>query len=355
VLATVLGGGMSSRLFTEVRERRGLAYYVYGVNHSYTDTGSLHAQAGVDIERIDEAVTTIVDQLERIVDEPVPAEELDKAKSFAKGRFVLQLENPQGLILFGLRREVLEGGCRGAGRGHGCDRRRHGRGRPACRAGPARVELAAARRDRAVRRRRALREAARRVRLVVADEFVLDTEVVRGFVAAVRGAVSRARSPEDACAAIRPHFAALLADETWLPDEQRLRRRRAAWAAGSASGCSSAPATARCRSSRSSSRPTRRRRCTTISRGGSSASTAGRRTRRSIAERNGALALVESRSLAPGDFYDLLPPANDIHRVRTTSAETSVSIHLLTNDTGCVWRHAYDPKPATAARSAPAT
>ena len=111
VLATVLGGGMSSRLFTEVRERRGLAYYVYGVNHSYTDAGSLYAQAGVDIARIDEAVTTIVDELKRIVDEPVPAEELDKAKSFAKGRFVLQLENPQGLILFGLRREVLEGGA----------------------------------------------------------------------------------------------------------------------------------------------------------------------------------------------------------------------------------------------------
>ena len=43
-----------------------------------------------------------------------------------------------------------------------------------------------------------------------------------------------------------------------------------------------------------------------------------------------------------GDFYALLPPRDDIHRVRTTSAETSVSIHLLTNDTGCVWRHAYD-------------
>jgi predicted Zn-dependent peptidase len=109
VLATVLGGGMSSRLFTEVRERRGLAYYVYGVNHSYTDAGSLHAQAGVDINRIDEAVTTIADELKRIVDDPVPAEELEKAKNFAKGRFVLQLENPQGLILFGLRREVLEG------------------------------------------------------------------------------------------------------------------------------------------------------------------------------------------------------------------------------------------------------
>ena len=100
---------MSSRLFTEVRERRGLAYYVYAVNHSYTDVGSLHSQAGVDINRIDEAVTTIVDELKRIVDEEVPADELEKAKNFAKGRFVLQLENPQGLILFGLRREVLEG------------------------------------------------------------------------------------------------------------------------------------------------------------------------------------------------------------------------------------------------------
>jgi predicted Zn-dependent peptidase len=109
VLATVLGGGMSSRLFTEVRERRGLAYYVYGVNHSYTDAGSLYAQAGVDINRIDEAVTTIADELKKVVDDQVPADEIEKAKNFAKGRFVLQLENPQGLLLFGLRREVLEG------------------------------------------------------------------------------------------------------------------------------------------------------------------------------------------------------------------------------------------------------
>ena len=108
VLSNVLGGGMSSRLFTEVRERRGLAYYVFGTNHSYTDAGSLYSQAGVDINRIDEAVTTILGELRTIAADPVPADELEKAKSFAKGRFVLQLENPQGLILFGLRREVLE-------------------------------------------------------------------------------------------------------------------------------------------------------------------------------------------------------------------------------------------------------
>jgi predicted Zn-dependent peptidase len=109
VLSTVLGGGMSSRLFTEVRERRGLAYYVFGLNHSYTDAGSLYAQAGVDINRIDEAVTTIAGELRGIATDAVPADELEKAKNFAKGRFVLQLESPQGLILFGLRREVLEG------------------------------------------------------------------------------------------------------------------------------------------------------------------------------------------------------------------------------------------------------
>src|SRR5438132_4052505 len=108
VLATVLGGGMSSRLFSEVRERRGLAYYVFGINHSYTDAGSLYAQAGVDLTRIDEAVTTILAELRTIAADSVPADELEKARNFSKGRFVLQLESPQGLILFGLRREVLE-------------------------------------------------------------------------------------------------------------------------------------------------------------------------------------------------------------------------------------------------------
>jgi predicted Zn-dependent peptidase len=109
LLATVLGSGMSSRLFTEVRERRGLAYYVYALNHSYTDTGSLYAQAGVDINRIDEAVETVATELRKIAAEPVGADELEKARGLAKGRFVLQTEAPQGLILFGLRREVLEG------------------------------------------------------------------------------------------------------------------------------------------------------------------------------------------------------------------------------------------------------
>jgi predicted Zn-dependent peptidase len=109
LLSAVLGGGMSSRLFIEVRERRGLAYYVHGINHSYTDAGSLYAQAGVDIKRIDEAINVIVEQFKRMADERVPDDEFEKVRAMVKGRFVLRTENPQGLIMYGLNREVLEG------------------------------------------------------------------------------------------------------------------------------------------------------------------------------------------------------------------------------------------------------
>jgi predicted Zn-dependent peptidase len=112
LLATALGGGMSSRLFTEVRERRGLAYYIYGYNQGYTDTGTLFAQGGVDINRIDDAVTTIVGEFARIAAERLEPDELEKARNFAKGRLVLSLEDPKGMILFGLRDEVLEGRVR---------------------------------------------------------------------------------------------------------------------------------------------------------------------------------------------------------------------------------------------------
>ncbi len=56
---------------------------------------------------------------------------------------------------------------------------------------------------------------------------------------------------------------------------------------------------------------------------------------------------TEVRQLRVGDFYDLVPPDNDIHRVRTTSATPSVSLHLLASDIGCTWRHAYDPEHQT--------
>jgi predicted metal-dependent enzyme (double-stranded beta helix superfamily) len=59
---------------------------------------------------------------------------------------------------------------------------------------------------------------------------------------------------------------------------------------------------------------------------------------------DGRLRLVRRRPLQPGDYYSLLPPRDDVHRVRTTSDVTSVSIHLLANDTGCVLRHTFDER-----------
>jgi predicted Zn-dependent peptidase len=109
MLGTVLGTGMSSRLFLEVRERRGLAYYVYGYNSSYTDAGTLMSQAGVDLNRADEAAKVIATEFRKLAEERLEPDELDKVRALAKGRFVLQTETPNGLLLFGLRREVLEG------------------------------------------------------------------------------------------------------------------------------------------------------------------------------------------------------------------------------------------------------
>jgi predicted metal-dependent enzyme (double-stranded beta helix superfamily) len=55
------------------------------------------------------------------------------------------------------------------------------------------------------------------------------------------------------------------------------------------------------------------------------------------------LEVSKRQSLKPGDFYALIPPADDIHYVKTISETPSISIHLLANDTACVWRHKYDP------------
>jgi 3-mercaptopropionate dioxygenase len=176
------------------------------------------------------------------------------------------------------------------------------------------------------------------------DEYVLDTSVIRTFVSSVRESIAAAASPEDACASIRPRFAELLADPDWLPGEYR----EGAPESGMGGGIGQwllFRAEDRSLSLFSLVVPP-----------GSETPVhdhlawglvglyQGTQDEDIYAERDGSLELVDSRTLLPGDFYELIPPQDDIHRVRTTSAETSVSIHLLTNDTGCVWRHTFDPK-----------
>jgi len=110
VMNAILGGGMSSRLFTEVRERRGLCYYVYSHHDAYTDAGSLVVAAGVDTSRIDLAITTIIEELWKLSTDGPDDAEFTKAKNYLKGKFVLGVEDPRGLIMFGARREAIEDG-----------------------------------------------------------------------------------------------------------------------------------------------------------------------------------------------------------------------------------------------------
>jgi len=178
---------------------------------------------------------------------------------------------------------------------------------------------------------------------VTPDELVLDTPRVRGFLDVVRAEIASSGSPEEACEAIRPGFADLLADEEWLPlayqapvPDSGMGGGIGQWllyraADGSLSLFSLVVPSG-------SATPVHDHLAW-----GLVGLYRGTQDEEVYAETGGALELVERRELRPGDFYALIPPRDDIHRVRTTSAEASVSIHLLTNDTGCVWRHTFDP------------
>jgi predicted Zn-dependent peptidase len=109
LIRAVLGGGMSSRLYRELVSGRGLAYTVQTIVQSYVDAGSIWAQAGVNAAKADDAVSAVAREFGRLADEPVPEDELEKARNYAKGRFVFQVETPQGLMGFALRRELVEG------------------------------------------------------------------------------------------------------------------------------------------------------------------------------------------------------------------------------------------------------
>lgn len=97
ILNTVLGRGMSSRLFKEVRERRGLAYSVGSSVSRYSDTGMLAVSAGVSPEKLNEAVRVIMEELEKLCSEPVGPEELKKAIDYTVGSFRLSLESTMSL------------------------------------------------------------------------------------------------------------------------------------------------------------------------------------------------------------------------------------------------------------------
>jgi 3-mercaptopropionate dioxygenase len=184
------------------------------------------------------------------------------------------------------------------------------------------------------------------------DEYVLDNPTVRSFVADVRETVARSGSPAEAVEAIRPAFARLLADDGWLPEEYRSPAPESGMGGGigqwllfrSADRDLSLFALVVPPGASTPVHDHLAWGLVGLYRGEQEETVYERRDEGAPVGEREELSVKLRRVIKRGDFYPLLPPADDVHRVRTTSPETSVSVHLLANDTGCVWRHAFDPE-----------
>jgi predicted Zn-dependent peptidase len=106
VLSTLLGGGMSSRLFQNVREKHGLAYSIFSELNLYRDTGCLAVYSGTSTENVKRVTGMVVDEFRRLCDESVAAEELRRAKDHLKGSLALSLEST-GSRMSNLARQEL--------------------------------------------------------------------------------------------------------------------------------------------------------------------------------------------------------------------------------------------------------
>jgi len=108
VLSTLLGGNMSSRLFIEVRERRGLAYSVHTFTESYHDVGSLVTQCGVEHENLNKTIEIILREYKKLTKKKVDAMELKKAKECIKGKLEMGLESSDEIATYVTNQEVLK-------------------------------------------------------------------------------------------------------------------------------------------------------------------------------------------------------------------------------------------------------
>lgn len=109
VLSTLLGGGMSSRLFQNVREKHGLAYSIFTEMNLYRDSGCMAVYSGTSIEHVKRVIGMVKDEFRRMCDEPVPADELRRAKDHMKGSLALSLESSSSRMSNLARQELFFG------------------------------------------------------------------------------------------------------------------------------------------------------------------------------------------------------------------------------------------------------
>ena len=112
VLAAILGGNMSSRMFLGVREAKGLTYYIHTSTDNYADGGAIVTNAGVDLKRVEEAIEAIIKEYAGILEERVSEVELKKAKDFLKGKMTLRLEDSEEYAHLLSKYELLRGGSK---------------------------------------------------------------------------------------------------------------------------------------------------------------------------------------------------------------------------------------------------
>src|SRR5437868_3803344 len=112
LLNTILGEGMSSRLFLEIREKRGLAYDVHSYSSKHRDGGYFAVYMGVDPKKAEEAVAAALEELQKIAEQEVPESELTKAKEFTKGRLRLGLESTNAMASWLAQQLLLTGTIR---------------------------------------------------------------------------------------------------------------------------------------------------------------------------------------------------------------------------------------------------
>lgn len=180
--------------------------------------------------------------------------------------------------------------------------------------------------------------------------FIVDAPAVRAIVEQVRRIIEVMPLEADRVEALRPYFSQLLATEGWLPDEYARPDDKSGMGGGIGQyALYRAQDGSLCLFSLvvppGASTPVHDHLAwglVGIYRGRQD-ETVYRRIDDGSNPEHADLEVAVRQTLGPGECYSLLPPANDIHFVKTISDEPSVSIHLLANDTACIWRHAYDP------------
>lgn len=182
------------------------------------------------------------------------------------------------------------------------------------------------------------------------DEWLLDSPQLRHFIEMVNDIRRQEADSQAVIARIRPHFARLLNDKSWLPEqyqepaeESGMGRKIGMWLLYRAGdGGLAFSALVLPPGIQTPVHDHLAWGLVGLYRGEQEEEIYTRRDDGSQ-EGRADLELKLRQQLRPGDFYELLPE-NDIHRVRTTSAVTSVSLHLLGNDNGCIWRHRFQPE-----------